>query len=190
MSDRTKSYNGYAQDFFRFCCSIDVGLLYDINEYLGVGIVSTPVKFFGVIIGVPALIIGLLLVNAFIYPFSSKNPNFSDVEQAFSKLQFPADWQETSSSENRGIAGRGCDPFNSSGCFYKDKKFKFSSDPVVAIKEIFSKAGCETVSQSEFTYKGEQQRSYSFRCTPGSNIYYTASLKGPESTINVGAQTF
>ncbi len=152
---------------------------------------STPVKFFGVILGVPALIIGLLLVNAFIYPFSSKNPNFSDVEQAFSKLQFPSDWQEISSSENRGIAGRGCDPFNSSGCFSKRKVF---SVPInvgsTQVSQVLKQSGCESISIEEYKYNDTDKPSYNFRCTIGSNVFYSGNLSGTENRVSISSSTY
>jgi hypothetical protein len=152
---------------------------------------STPVKFFGVILGVPAVVVGLLVVNAFVYPFSSKHPNFSDVDQAFSKLQFPSDWQEISSSENRGIAGRGCDPFNSSGCFHKSKTFKIPQTATEEeLKKVFIQAGCTTVSTTDNTYQGELKKSSNLRCSIGEKgIYLVGAFRGPEGEAYMSATT-
>ncbi|MEK7471706.1 MAG: hypothetical protein AAB624_00485 [Patescibacteria group bacterium] len=58
------------------------------------------------------------VVNFFVYPFTSAQPNFADVERVFNKIEIPADWVEIDSSENSGIAGRAC-PIESSGCFHR-----------------------------------------------------------------------
>jgi hypothetical protein len=153
---------------------------------------STPVKFFGVLLGVPALILGVLYINTYVYPFSSKHPNYADVEQAFSKLQFPAEWQEISSRENRGIAGRGCDPFNSSGCFHKSKTFKLPSTATEdEVKNIFTDAGCKSVSMTDTTQQGETKKSYSLRCSIGSKgVYIVGSYRGLKSEAYVSTSTY
>lgn len=152
---------------------------------------STGVKFFGIVLGVPALIIGLLLVNAFIYPFSSKDPNFSDVEQAFAKLQFPADWQEISSSENRGIAGRGCDPFNSSGCFNKRRTFSVPDNTTPAeVVLVLKNAGCEDVAIEEYKYNETDKSAHNLRCAASEGIFYSSNLSGTESRVSIGSSTY
>lgn len=152
---------------------------------------STGLKFFGVLLGVPAIVIGLLLVNAFIYPFSSKNPNYADVEQAFAKLQFPSEWQEISSSENRGIAGRGCDPFNSSGCFHKRKTFSVpSSTTTVEVSQALKSAGCVDVSIEGYKYNDTDKSSYNLRCAVDGGIIYSSNLSGTENHVSIGSSTY
>lgn len=48
-------------------------------------------KIAGIVLSVLILVIAVWWVNAAVYPFTSKNPNFSDVETEFAKLQFPTD---------------------------------------------------------------------------------------------------
>lgn len=152
---------------------------------------SRGVKFFGVLLGVPAVLLALFYINTYVYPFQSKKPNFSDVEQAFAKLQFPADWQEIQSSENRGIAGRGCDPFNSSGCFHKSKTFKIA-DTVTQedVKQVFLDAGCESVSVTDNTHRGEVESSYNLRCNLSGGLSFGGSLRGPENEVYIVARTY
>jgi hypothetical protein len=152
---------------------------------------STPVKFFGVILGVPAVIIGLLLINAFVYPFSSKHPNFSDVYQAFSKLQFPSDWQEINSSENRGVAGRGCDPFNSSGCFHKSKTFKLPTNVTDEdVKKVLAQTQCSNLSSADISSASDTKPYLKFSCTSNSGTRYAADLNGTKGEVYVVAKTY
>ena len=153
---------------------------------------SKGLKFFGVLLGVPALIIGLFYINTAVYPFQSKHPNYADVEQSFAKLRFPTDWQEISSSENRGVAGRQCDPFDSSGCFSKSKTFKL---PPTAgeehMKKAFTEAGCESVSQTDITQEGETNKSYSLRCNIGTaGVYLIGSYRGAKGEAYMAATTY
>jgi hypothetical protein len=153
---------------------------------------SKGLKFFGVVLGVPILVLGLVYVNTAVYPFQSKRPNFADVEQAFAKLQFPAEWQEVSSTENRGVAGRQCDPFNSSGCFHKSKTFKFSPNATYEdVKSILTNAGCKSVSVAKNTRLGESKESYELRCRIGTQgVYLVGTFEGPEGESYISATTY
>lgn len=144
----------------------------------------------GTVIGIPVLLIGLWIVHTSIYPFTSKDPNFADVDAAFSKLQFPADWQEISSTENKGIAGRGCDYFDSSGCFHKSKTFKIPETITVDdVKKVLQNVGCGTVNVTDNTKDGENEKSYSLRCTQG-KINFAGSFRGPENEAYIVARTY
>ena len=153
---------------------------------------SKGLKIFGAIVGFFVLIISLIYINTAVYPFQSKHPNYADVEQAFAKLQFPSDWQEIGSTENRGIAGRQCDPFDSSGCFHKSRTFKFSANATVDdVKGILVKAGCETVSVTESTRKEEKEKSYELRCSAGfDGVYFIGTFEGPEGESYLSASTY
>lgn len=147
-------------------------------------------KVFGIGLLVISLFVGAWVVDNLIYPFQSENPNFSDVEKAFAKLQFPSDWQEISSSENRGLHGRGCSPLNDAGCFHKSMTLKVpdmvSLDDV---KTVFISAGCESVATDNYSYVGESKESTNFRCTIGNNVFYSSGLRGPTSELYVSATT-
>ena len=114
-------------------------------------------KVTGIVFGVLFALIAIWWFNAAVYPFTSKSPNFKDVETEFAKLQFPSDWKEISSSENKGIAGRQCDYFDASGCFHKGKTFNLGDNSSLAeVKDFYLKSGCKTVSETDFSYKDEE----------------------------------
>jgi hypothetical protein len=100
--------------------------------------------------GVVFLLLGIFYINLAVYPFATTHPNFSDVERVFNKMQFPGDWQEINSSENRGIAGRACPIESESYCYHKSKTFKVKSDITRLTTEVILKAtGCPVVSVKE-----------------------------------------
>jgi hypothetical protein len=95
---------------------------------------------------VVVILIVLSVINLFVYPFKSSQPNFADVERVFNKIMIPADWVEISSSENRGIAGRACPIEPGTACFHKGTRFTVpSSIPVETIQEVYSSSGCPAV---------------------------------------------
>ncbi len=99
-----------------------------------------------VVVGVVVALFGLWFTDNFVYPLKSESPNYSDVERAFAKLQFPTDWVEVSSSENKGMFGRGCNMFNDSGCFHKSRTFKVSETTTAEdVKKVLLAAGCPGV---------------------------------------------
>lgn len=143
----------------------------------------------GLIIGLPILLIGLFFINSAVYPFTSKDPNFADVEAAFDKLQFPSDWQEIKSTENRGIAGRQCEQFNSSGCFHKSKTFKLAPQMNVDDVENFYKtSGCGNIAKTDITQSGEQP-SYNLVCDMG-DIQIRGTYRGPGNEAFISAATY
>ena len=94
---------------------------------------------------VVAIIIVLSIINLFVYPLKSSQPNFADVERVFNKIEIPADWVEISSSENSGIAGRAC-PIESSGCFSIGKRFNVPSNIAIeTIQSVYDDSGCPAV---------------------------------------------
>lgn len=150
----------------------------------------------GLIIGLPILLIGLFFINSAVYPFTSKDPNFADVEAAFDKLQFPSDWQEIKSTENRGIAGRQCEQFNTSGCFHKGKSFSFTDYDLTRSKlvEVLKvSGGCDTVSE-EMVPEGNSNTTpmtlLSVRCVAGDGIYFTGSASKERKVVGVSATTY
>lgn len=118
-----------------------------INKYLDW---SEVVKKFGKILLVLLIPLSLFIINNAVYPFSTTHPNFSDVERVFNKMQFPSDWEEIDSSENRGIAGRACPIESATKCYHKRKLFKLSNKVSLDVIEgILKKTGCSAVSFTE-----------------------------------------
>lgn len=100
----------------------------------------------GVIIG----LLGLLYVHMFVYPFVASEPNFADVERVFNRMQFPSEWQEIRTSENRGLHGRACPIESESACFHKSKTFHVpQSIENPDIEMILQRTGCSTVQVTE-----------------------------------------
>jgi len=98
------------------------------------------------------ILLGLGYVNMAVYPFATSRPNYSDVERVFNKMQFPGDWQEIRSSENRGIAGRACPIESESACYHKSKTFKVPDTTQKNIIEaVLNSAGCQAVSFTDST---------------------------------------
>lgn len=152
---------------------------------------SQRLKVIAVFTGVILVLFGLWVTDNFIYPLKAQSPNYSDVEAAFAKLQFPSDWVETARSENRGMFGRGCDMFNDSGCFHKSKTFKVPENMTnEQVKAFLIISGCPGVVVNEFTYDGETKKSFGFNCALSGGVQLGASLKGPESTLSVTAKTY
>lgn len=108
------------------------------------------------------LVVSLLLINAFIFPFQKADPNFSDVERVFSRMQFPAEWEEIASSENRGMFGRKCAFEEESWCFHKSKTYKINEVSDIDIAELLKDTGCPSVTTKETTStSGNTTTSYS-----------------------------
>ena len=151
---------------------------------------STGKKVF-VVSGVLLTLVGLWFVNGFVYPLRADSPNYSDVERAFAKLQFPSDWVEVNSSQNSGMFGRGCDRFNAAGCFHKSKTFKVP-DTIKAedVKKVLLNAGCPGVIERDIGYGGDSRPSQSLQCSKGGGVNYEASHRGPTSEVYVGAKTY
>ena len=85
----------------------------------------------------------LTVVNWFIYPFSSAQPNYADVEAVFNKLDIPEGWVVLEARENKGIAGRQCPIEPNTVCFSKEKTFKVPSNTTeTSIITIFESSGC------------------------------------------------
>lgn len=151
-------------------------------------------KTIGIIFAALVVIVGLWVTNNFIYPFTADDPNFTDVEAAFAKLEFPSDWQEISSSENRGIAGRGCDPFNSSGCFSKNRTFKVvnTEEAINSVKGIFERSGCIGIDEKnvpEGNSSTDPKTATNISCQPQSGITYSASSSLQRGQMSVTAKT-
>lgn len=113
--------------------------------------------------GVFMLLFGAFYIDTSVYPFTSLKPNFADVERVFNRMQFPADWQEIRSSENRGIGGRQCPIESESLCFHKSKMFLTPEKPSKETFEgLLKKTGCTIVSYTEnMPEDGTQYDNYS-----------------------------
>jgi hypothetical protein len=158
------------------------------------GTVKKPLQITITIVGVLVLLVGYWLTDNFIYPIKSVHPNYSDVEQSFSKLQFPADWKEISSSENKGLHGRDCDPFNNAGCFHKSKTFKVndSKSAKTNIEEMFKELGCDNV-LDEPTYEGNSnttpKTASNLSCKIKGGVILGASTSQQRGEVSVGVST-
>lgn len=148
-------------------------------------------KIISAVVGLLVLLIGLWVVNNFVYPFQSVHPNYSDVEAAFAKLQFPSDWREISSSENRGLHGRGCDFLNNAGCFHKGKTFSVPERVTKDnLKQLLIDSGCLGTVESEFTYDGDAKPSFNLECGLSGGVRLGATIRGPESKVSVTVRTY
>lgn len=141
--------------------------------------------------GVLIVAVGLWFTDNFVYPFKASNPNYSDVEAAFSKLQFPSDWKEISSSENRGLHGRGCDPVNSSDCFSKSKTFKIPETTTKdEVSRVLLSVGCTGLSEKDISQSNEKEQSINLSCSVGNGINIGSDLLGPNSEVYVSVKTY
>lgn len=147
------------------------------------------VKIIAVTGGLFLLIVSMVIVDLFVYPFTSDKPNYADVERAFDKIVIPEDWEEISSRENKGIKGRACDPFDKSGCFSKSKTFKVpyvvNSDNInVLLQDI-----CIKVSYEKNTNTRGASGVTNFRCSTGV-ITFAGSLREAENEIYLVSRTY
>jgi hypothetical protein len=136
------------------------------------------------------LFIAITFVNLFVYPLRASNPNFSDVERVFSKLEFPADWQEIDSSENRGWYGRVC-PIEGSGCFSKTTTRKISDDDSIEqAKLVLVTGGCSAVGVVDNTPKGSEKRKYRLECSAPGGINIGSDLDYEDQEIYISVRTY
>lgn len=122
-------------------------------------------KRIGIGVGVVFLIFVVAWVNAFVYPFRSVKPNYSDVEKVFARLQVPSSWKMIEHSENRGMFGRGCPIESSSVCFHKSATYTVPanvSDDVV--KNVYKSLGCSAVASRDNSPVGGDSYT-NFECT-------------------------
>lgn len=145
-----------------------------------------------IVIAVPVVLVGLMFVHQYVYPIFPVNPNFSDVEKAFAKLQFPSDWQEISSSENRGLHGRGCDPLNDSGCFHKSKTFKLpEGNTLDNIKTVITASGlCSDLVISSPLYKDQEIPTNNYECGAGDGLSIGGTYRGPDNEVSITVRTY
>ncbi len=118
---------------------------------------------------VPVVLIGLLIVNWFVYPFTSAEPNFADVEAVYNKMVVPEGWVKKGEGSNKGIVGRQC-PIESDGCFSKAADYTVNGligkEDVLRVTEL---SGCASPVYKDETYKGDVQDSkFSYTCFSGS----------------------
>lgn len=149
---------------------------------------SRVLKNLGVFAAIGLIPLGIAIAN-WNYPFVSTNPNFSDVERVFNKMQFPGDWQEIDSSENSGIAGRQCPIESSSHCYHKSKTFLVSeSVKPDDVKQVLMQTGCPAVSIQDVGYKTDPEESKSLLCSiEGLDI--SGGHKGPENEVYISVGT-
>ena len=122
----------------------------------------------GLVIGTPGLFLAVLIINWFVYPFSSAHPNFAEVESVFNKLQIPADWQINKTDENSGIAGRQCPIESESMCFHKSITYKNAGTSKQQVERIILTSGCVSAAYKDETYAGDLEGSkFSYECMSG-----------------------
>jgi hypothetical protein len=108
------------------------------------------------------------MIHWFVYPFTSAQPNFADVEAVYSKMVVPDTWVKVGEGANSGIAGRRC-PIESDGCFSKSANFSIksavSSQEVI---DVIEQSGCASPALKDETYKGDPEGSrFSYSCFAG-----------------------
>lgn len=139
--------------------------------------------------GIFMVLLTILYIDTSVYPFTSQKPNFYDVERVFNRMQFPSNWQEIRSSENRGIAGRQCPIEPSTRCFHKSKTFKVPA--TTNEKDVVGAlllTGCPAVDVRDNTALGETEKTYSLSCSiDGLDI--SSSFRGPEDEVYVSTGT-
>ena len=117
----------------------------------------------------PVLFTGLLLVNWFVYPFTSAKPNFADVEAVYDKMVVPSDWVKKVEGSNKGIAGRQC-PIESDGCFSKAATFGLpQSEYQTSVDTLAKSMGCPSSNLDRVEQSGGPATA-SFRCASGGII--------------------
>lgn len=118
---------------------------------------------------VPIVLMGLLVVNWFVYPFTSKVPNFADVEAVYNKMVVPEGWVKKGEGANKGIAGRQC-PIESDSCFSKSAEFSVPSTVTEdEIKKVYESMGCISVLADRSEPKGAKPYT-DFECSSGSLV--------------------
>ena len=137
----------------------------------------------------PVVLVGLLVVNWFVYPFSSANPNFADVEAVYSKMVVPTDWVKKGEGANKGIAGRQCQ-IESDGCFSKTATFVVPKNTTEdQVKKVFESMGCMSVAADRNIEVGGPT-STTFRCSVGGLVAVGSLLEREsewEMYVNVGS---
>ncbi len=148
-------------------------------------------KITAIIAAVLFVIVGLWAVDNFYYPFKSESPNYADVEKAFARLQFPADWKEVNSSENKGLFGRGCDPLNDSGCFHKSKTFSIpESTTIEEVKKVVADSGlCTGLVVSQPLYKQEAKPTNNYECGVGNGVKIDGTFRGLRGEVYLAVST-
>jgi hypothetical protein len=116
--------------------------------------------------GVLLALLAALYINMAVYPFFTSHPNYSDVERVFNKMQFPSDWTEIRSSENRGIAGRACPIESGSVCYHKSRSFNLPTTTTIEqVKSVMQQSGCQAISVSDNTAQGETKKKSLLGCS-------------------------
>jgi hypothetical protein len=135
--------------------------------------------FVAVCIGLPVLVVGALIIHWFVYPFTSAQPNFADVEAVFSKMVVPETWVKKGEGSNKGIAGRRC-PIESDGCFSKVASFLVPTSTTQAeIESVMISMGCVTAMVNRIEEQGGPT-SVSGRCSSGAIIVSVSLLERGE----------
>ena len=141
----------------------------------------------GLVIGIPGLFLGVLIINWFVYPFSSAHPNFAEVESVFNKLQIPADWQINKTDENSGIAGRQCPIESESMCFHKSIEYKLPENLTKEQAEnIVKSSGCVSPAYKDESSLGQPEGfSYSYECFTGAGVNVSISVNGKDKYVYI-----
>lgn len=132
-------------------------------------------KIVFIVVGILLVLAAVQYINWFVYPFSSANPNFADVEAVYNKMQIPSTWTKTGEGANKGIAGRQCG-IESNGCFSKSATFNVPQSVTVdEIKNVYIGMGCISVVSDKTEQSGGPSYTV-FRCSSG-GIILAGTLK-------------
>jgi hypothetical protein len=133
--------------------------------------------------------VGLLAIHWFVYPFTSAQPNYADVEAVYDKMVVPDSWVKKGEGANKGIAGRRC-PIESDGCFSKVGRFGVPKGTTEEeVKRAYESLGCISVIAQRTEQKGGVTYT-DFECSSGA-LRVSGSMTERnewELTINVGTR--
>ena len=139
---------------------------------------------------VPVVFVGLLVVNWFVYPFTSAKPNFADVESVYNKMVVPDTWVKKGEGANKGIAGRQC-PIESDGCFSKVASFTVpKSTTEEDVKSVYKSLGCISVVVDRTVQQGGGVTYADYECSSGATRVSGTLTERDEwgLTVNVATQ--
>lgn len=136
----------------------------------------------------PVILVSALLINWFVYPFTSAKPNFADVEAVYTKMAVPADWVKIGEGSNKGIAGRQC-PIESDGCFSKVGSFIVPvGTSEEKIKQVYISMGCVSVIADRTEQKGGFTYT-DFECSSGALRVSGTLIEKDEWGLSVNVAT-
>ena len=146
--------------------------------------------FIALCVIVPVVLVVLVVIDWFVYPFVSLKPNYADVEATFNKLQIPSDWKLVSEGSNKGIAGRQC-PIESDGCFSKTTNYSTPSSVMREdVEQVVLSSGCVSAAVRDETQKGDPREVFEYSCmAAGIRVVGTWTKNGGTVSAGVSASS-